>query len=103
MKRDAAVSTAARRRSRAGQGASAPREAQSTVTALLPTTWRAHDELEALLTEAARRTGGPGYHPLVADAVRKLWQAHDLVERATLELHACLDPKTLDALMRKAA
>lgn len=77
-----------------------------TAAALLPGIWRTHDELEETLTEARRLIGEDA--SLLADrglarALDQAWDAHDLLERATLELHACVPPKALAALMKKAA
>ena len=59
--------------------------------------WSIHDALEALLTER-ERNGVRGGLQRYDEAMDLLWQAHDLIERATLKLHALFSPEEIDAL-----
>lgn len=83
-----------------------PTPPEAAAGAMIPPIWRAHDELEELLTITRRLAGTTAEvlaDPRIAHAYEQIWQAHDLIERATLELHAILPPGKLDALMKKAA
>lgn len=75
--------------------------AERDASLLIPAIWRAHDDLEDFLTETARML--LAFNPRLTHVVSQVWQAHDLIERATIELHAALPKAELAALMRKAA
>lgn len=66
---------------------------------LLLQVWETHDKLEELLAEVERH-GRSGFVHSAGSAVELLWDAHDLVERATLKLHGCFSRAEVTRLQK---
>jgi hypothetical protein len=69
---------------------------------LLLAVWETHDQMEELLTAVERhgRARLTSADPRTALAIGELWDAHDLIERATIKLHGCFSAAELTRLQK---